>query len=243
MNAPLPCVLVVEDEPQMRRFLRAALEAREMRMIDAATAHQARTQVVAHHPDVVLLDLGLPDLDGIEVMVWLRTWTDVPVIVMSVRDREEDKILALDAGADDYLTKPFGVGELLARIRVALRHAERRQKLLSQPLFRVGDVEVDLERRVVSKGTHPVHLTPTEYKLLTVLVHSQGRVVTHNHLLKQVWGTSFGGDAHYVRVVMVQLRRKLETDPAHPQYLLTEPGVGYRMKEDMAAPPEQKSSA
>ena len=230
MNASWPTVLVVEDEPQMRRFLRATLETHEYRMIDATTAQQALAEAVTRNPDVILLDLGLPDLDGVEVLARLREWSEVPVIVVSARDQEEQKIRALDAGADDYLTKPFGAGELLARIRVALRHAVGQGKGADEPLFRVGDLEVDLAKRLVHVAGRAVHLTPTEYKLLSVLIRSGGRVMTHGHLLKKVWGTAFGEHTHYLRVFMAQLRHKLEADPARPQYLLTEPGVGYRIR-------------
>jgi len=230
MSAPLPTVLVIEDEPQMRRFLRATLENHEYRMIDAPTAQQALAEAATRSPDIVLLDLGLPDIDGIEVLERLREWTQVPVIVVSARDQEEQKIRALDAGADDYLTKPFGAGELLARIRVALRHADRKKDGADEPVFKVGDLEVDFAKRLVFVAGRAVHLTPTEYKLLTVLLRSGGKVVTHRHLLKEVWGMAFAEHTHYLRVFMAQLRHKLETDPARPRYLLTEPGVGYRVR-------------
>jgi two-component system, OmpR family, KDP operon response regulator KdpE len=230
MSAPLPTVLVIEDEPQMRRFLRATLENHEYRMIDAPTAQQALAEASTRSPDIVLLDLGLPDIDGIEVLERLREWTQVPVIVVSARDQEEQKIRALDAGADDYLTKPFGAGELLARIRVALRHADRKKDGADEPVFKVGDLEVDFAKRLVFVAGRAVHLTPTEYKLLTVLLRSGGKVVTHRHLLKEVWGMAFAEHTHYLRVFMAQLRHKLETDPARPRYLLTEPGVGYRVR-------------
>jgi two-component system KDP operon response regulator KdpE len=230
MNAPVPTVLVVEDEPQMRKFLRATLEAHSYRMVGAATGQEAIAEATTSTPDVVLLDLGLPDVDGVEIVRRLREWTDVPIIIVSARDQEKEKIRALDAGADDYLTKPFGAGELLARMRVAQRHADRRKEGTADPVFKVDDLEVDLAKRLVSVGGRTVHLTPTEYKLLTVLIRAGGNVVTHRHLLKEVWGVSFAEHTHYLRVFMAQLRHKLEEDPARPRYLLTEPGVGYRVR-------------
>jgi two-component system KDP operon response regulator KdpE len=231
MNAPLPTVLVVEDEPQMRRFLRATLEAHSYRMVGASTGQEAIAEATTSTPDVVLLDLGLPDIDGVEIVRRLREWTDVPIIIVSARDQEKEKIRALDAGADDYLTKPFGAGELLARMRVAQRHADRRKQGTADPIFKLDDLEVDLAKRLVSVGGRAVHLTPTEYKLLTILIRSGGRVVTHRQLLKEVWGVSFSEHTHYLRVFMAQLRHKLEADPARPRYLLTEPGVGYRVRQ------------
>jgi len=230
MNAPGPVVLVVEDEPQMRRFLRAALETHEYRMIEAKSGQEALAEVATRSPDIVLLDLGLPDTDGVEILTRLREWTEVPVIVVSARDQEDEKIRALDAGADDYLTKPFGAGELLARMRVALRHADQKKGGGDEPIFKVDDLEVDLGKRLVFVAGRAVHLTPTEYKLLTVLIRSGGKVVTHRHLLKDVWGMAFAEHTHYLRVFVAQLRHKIETDPARPRFLLTEPGVGYRMR-------------
>jgi two-component system KDP operon response regulator KdpE len=230
VSAPIASVLVVEDEPQMRRFLRATLENHEYKMIDAATAQQALTEASTRTPDIILLDLGLPDLDGVEILERLRDWTEVPVIVVSARDQEDEKIRALDAGADDYLTKPFGAGELLARIRVALRHADRKKQGAEEPLFKLDDLEVDLAKREVSVAGRAVHLTPTEYKLLSMLIRAGGKVVTHRQLLKEVWGMAFAEHTHYLRVYMAQLRHKLESDPARPRYLVTEPGVGYRLR-------------
>src|SRR5258708_2787596 len=230
MSAWGPVVLVIEDEPQMRRFLRATLEAHDYRMVDATTGQAGLAEATTRTPDIVLLDLGLPDTDGVEILERLRGWTEVPVIVVSARDQEKEKIRALDAGADDYLTKPFGAGELLARIRVALRHADRKKDGIDEPVFKLDDLEVDMAKRMVSVGSRAVHLTPTEYKLLSVLIRAGGKVVTHRHLLKEVWGVAFAEHTHYLRVYMAQLRHKLETDPARPHYLLTEPGVGYRMR-------------
>jgi two-component system KDP operon response regulator KdpE len=230
MNAALPTVLVIEDEPQMRRFLKATLETHSFRMVGVSTGQEAIAEATTCGPDIVLLDLGLPDVDGVEVVQRLREWTDVPILIVSARDQEREKIRALDAGADDYLTKPFGAGELLARMRVALRHASQRKNGTPDPLFKVDDLEVDLAKRLVSVGGRAVHLTPTEYKLLTVLIRSGGNVVTHRQLLKEVWGVSFAEHTHYLRVFMAQLRHKLEADAGRPRYLLTEPGVGYRIK-------------
>ncbi len=230
MSASGPVVLVIEDEPQMRRFLRATLEAHDYRMVEAATGQVGLAEATTRTPDIVLLDLGLPDTDGVALLEQLRGWTEVPVIVVSARDQEKEKIRALDAGADDYLTKPFGAGELLARIRVALRHADRKKDGIDEPVFKLDDLEVDMAKRMVSVGSRAIHLTPTEYKLLSVLIRAGGKVVTHRHLLKEVWGVAFAEHTHYLRVYMAQLRHKLETDPARPHYLLTEPGVGYRMR-------------
>ena len=230
MPAAAPVVLVIEDEPQMRRFLRAALESHDYRPVEAASAREGVAQATGRNPDVILLDLGLPDADGIDLTRRIREWSRTPIIVISARGKELDKIAALDAGADDYLTKPFGVGELMARLRVALRHAAHGPDAQPEPVFTVGDLRVDLVRRQVFVGDREVHLTPTEYKLLTVLVRYAGRVLTHRQLLKDVWGPNAVEHSHYVRVYMTQLRHKLERDATRPQYLLTEPGVGYRLK-------------
>jgi len=222
-----PTVLVIEDEPQMRRFLKASLEAHDYRLVEAVTAREGLAQAAGRTPDVILLDLGLPDLDGIELTRRLREWSRVPVIVISARGREQDKIAALDAGADDYLTKPFGLGELLARLRVALRRVAGDG---GEPVFAVGDLRVDLGARLVYRRDREVHLTPIEYKLLATLVRHAGKVLTHRQLLKEVWGPNAVEHTHYVRVYLTQLRHKLEDDPSRPRYLLTESGVGYRLK-------------
>jgi two-component system KDP operon response regulator KdpE len=214
----------------MRRFLRAALGAQDYGLVEATTARDGLAQAASRNPDVILLDLGLPDRDGLEVTRELREWSAIPIIVLSARGREQDKVAALDLGADDYLTKPFGVEELLARIRVALRHAALPPGAPPEPVFEAGDVRVDLVRREVRRGGQEVHLTPTEYKLLTLLIRHAGKVLTHRQLLKEVWGTNYADQSHYVRVYMAQLRQKLEADPARPRLLVTEPGVGYRLK-------------
>jgi two-component system KDP operon response regulator KdpE len=225
-----PVVLLVEDEPQMRRFLRAALEGNGYRLIESTTARDGLAQAAGRNPDAILLDLGLPDGDGIDVTRRIREWGTTPIVVISARGKEQDKIAALDAGADDYLTKPFGVGELLARLRVALRHATRSADGQATPVFTVGDLTVDLVARRVRLGETEVHLTPTEYKLLVTLVRYAGRVVTHRQLLKEVWGPNAIEHTHYLRVYMTHLRHKVEHDPTRPRYLLTEPGVGYRLQ-------------
>ena len=233
MSAPAgdpPLVLVIEDEPQMLRFLRPALEGHGYRMIEATSGRDGLTQAATRSPDVVLLDLGLPDQDGLAVTARLREWSQTPIVVISARGREEDKVAALDAGADDYVTKPFGVPELLARLRVALRHAARGDGAAAA-LVAVGEVKIDLEKRLVTRGGEAVHLTPIEYRLLAELARHPGKVLTHSHLLRQVWGPASAQQSHYLRVYMAQLRRKLEEDPARPRILLTELGVGYRLRE------------
>ena len=227
-----PTVLVIEDEAQIRRFLRATLTANGYQLLEATTAQEGLVQAATRQPEVVILDLGLPDLDGLEVTRRLREWTTMPIIVLSARGQEADKVTALDAGADDYLTKPFSVGELLARLRVALRHATRISQEPGEPTFVLGDLRVDLARRQVYIAEQQVHLSPIEYKLLTTLVRYAGRVVTHRQLLQEVWGPGYTEASHYLRVYMGQLRHKLEADPARPRYLVTEPGVGYRLKTD-----------
>ena len=228
MSAPGPLVLVVDDEPTMRRFLRPALEAQGYRVVEAVSAQEAVLQASSHNPDVVLLDLGLPDGDGVDVTRRLRSWSAAPIVVVSARDQEADKVAALDAGADDYLTKPFGTGELLARLRVALRHAARLRED-GDSVFESEGLRVDLGARRVARGGQEIHLTALEYKLLSVLVRHAGRVVTHRQLLKEVWGPSAVNETQYLRVYMAQLRHKIEKDPARPALLRTETGVGYRL--------------
>jgi len=230
MSAHDPLVLVVEDEPQMRRFLRAALTSRPFRIVEASTASEAVLAATSHNPELILLDLGLPDGDGIELTRRLREWSAVPIIVVSARGRESDKVEALDAGADDYLTKPFGLDELLARMRVALRHA-RDSSHPGQPVIEIGALKIDLDRREVTKDGNPVKLTPIEFRLLAYLARHAGRVVTHAQILREVWGGSSSALPHHVRVHMADLRAKIEDDPARPRLLTTELGVGYRLRE------------
>ena len=224
-----PLVLLIEDEPQMRRFLRVVLEGSGHRFLEAATAQEGLTLAASHRPHIILLDLGLPDMDGLELAKRLREWCATPILVLSARGQEMDKIGALDAGADDYLTKPFSTGELLARIRVALRH-EQKAEGTETPLFTLGRWRVDLAKRQVHVGGEEVHLTPLEYKLFTTLIRHAGKVVTHQQLLRDVWGGVPGAQPLYLRVYMTQLRHKLEEDPSRPRYLQTEPGVGYRLR-------------
>ena len=230
MSDPKPLVVLIEDEPQMRKFLLAALEPEGYHVVAVGTAREGMAQITGRNPDLVLLDLGLPDADGLDVTTSLREWSQVPVIVLSARARDLDKVGALDAGADDYLTKPFTVPELLARMRVALRHAAQREGGADEPEFAVGDLRVDLARRQVFVRGEVVHLTPTEYKLLIVMIRHAGRVLTHRQLLTEVWGINAIQHPHYLRVYMGQLRQKIELEPARPQYLLTELGVGYRLR-------------
>jgi len=221
-----PVVLVIDDEVQIRRLLQITLEADGYRVIEAAGGQDGLTQAATRRPDVVLLDLGLPDLDGVTVLKRLREWSHVPVIVLSVRDRDEDKIAALDSGADDYVTKPFSTAELLARLRVALRHA---LPVADNAIFRTGDLEVDLSSRRVTLKGNEVRLTATEYAMLRPLVRHAGKVLTHRHLLLEAWGPDYVGQTHYLRVYMARLREKLEAVPSRPELLITEPGVGYRL--------------
>lgn len=220
-------VLVVDDERAIRHFLNAALTAHGYAVFEAATGEEALAAVIAQRPDLIILDLGLPDIDGVEVTRRLREWSRLPIIILSVREQEEDKIEALDAGADDYLTKPFGIGELLARMRAAQRRAAQPQ---SMPTFQVGDLVVDLARRRVALGGNEVALTPTEYDLLRVLVQNAGKVLTHNYLLRQVWGSGYEDALHLLQVNISNLRRKIEPTPSRPRYIVTEPGVGYRLR-------------
>jgi two-component system, OmpR family, KDP operon response regulator KdpE len=233
VTEPTPLVLVVEDEPQMRKFVRIALEAHDYRVIEAATAAEGIQQAVSYSPDAVVLDLGLPDMDGMAVTRRLREWSTVPILVISARGQEESKVQALDGGADDYITKPFGAAELMARLRVALRHASASQEAPTSVVKIGGTVTIDLVKRLVHVGSEEVHLTPIEYKLLTVLVKHAGMVVTHRHLLEQVWGPGHAHQMQYLRVYMTQLRHKLEANPARPKFLLTEPGIGYRLKAEV----------
>lgn len=226
-------ILLVEDESPIRKFVRASLEGEGYRLIEAETGQSALAQAASQPPDLIILDLGLPDRDGLDVLRSLREWLSAPVIVLSARGQEKDKVAALDSGADDYLTKPFGIGELLARIRVALRHASRAAAGdKAEPRFTVGALTVDLASRRVFVNEKEIHLTPIEYRLLTTLVRHAGKVLTHRQLLKEVWGPGNAEEVHYLRVYLAGLRRKLEADPSQPRYLLTEQGVGYRLADE-----------
>ncbi|HXS16719.1 MAG TPA: response regulator [Polyangiaceae bacterium] len=231
MNEATVTVLVIEDEPEMRKFIRATLTSRGFRLLEAMCAAEGVQAMTSHNPDLVLLDLGLPDADGIDLTRELRQWSRVPVIVLSARGREDDKVAALDAGADDYLTKPFGVNELLARMRVALRHAQQRGGGLQVPSYEFGELKIDLVKREVFRGAQDLHLTPIEYKLLVLFAQHAGKVLTHRQILKEVWGPAYAAHTHYVRVHMAELRKKVEADPSRPKLLVTEPGVGYRLRD------------
>lgn len=228
-----PLILVIEDEPQIRRFLRASLTNHNYRLLEAETGTDGIEQILQHRPDLIILDLGLPDIDGLEVARRVREWSSTPIVVLSARGQEQDKVDALDIGADDYLTKPFGVAELLARLRVALRHAAQGDNSTPTPIFTTGPLRVDLVHQQVFVNNQEVHLTPIEYKLLAILVHHAGKVLTHRQLLREVWGPGYATESQYLRVYMGQLRHKLEGNPARPLFLRTEPGVGYRLLTDI----------
>lgn len=232
MTEPATTVLVVEDEPQVRRFLRTMLGGNGFRVVEAKTGAEGISQAATRNPDLILLDLGLPDGDGVELTRRLREWARMPIIIISARERERDKVEALDAGADDYLTKPFGADELLARLRVALRHAAQVARGNEESAFTVGDLTVDFATRRVFVREAEKHLTPTEYKLLTLFVRHAGKVITHRQLLTEVWGRSRAEQIDYLRVYMHQLRHKLEENPARPRYFINESGVGYRLRAD-----------
>lgn len=225
-------ILLIEDEPQMRRFLRVLLRGHGYQLFEAGTGEDGLTQAAARNPDIILLDLGLPDIDGIDITSRLREWSGTPIIVISAREQEMDKVRALDEGADDYLIKPFGSGELLARIRVALRHRAMRKSGQKEEVFSACGLKIDYMKRQVFLNGGEVHLTPIEYRLLTLLARNAGKVLTHNQILKEVWGLNYAHQTQYLRVYMTQLRHKLETDPARPLFLINEPGVGYRFKAD-----------
>jgi len=234
LSGDAPLILVVDDEPQILRLLRACLAAQDYRIIEASSGRQALTLAASQPPDLILLDLGLPEVDGLEVTRQIRTWSGVPIIVLSARGLEKDKVAALDLGADDYVTKPFGTEELLARVRVALRNASRNKADAQDAVFRTGELRVDRGARRVFTGDKEVHLTPIEYRLLATLVMHAGKVLTHATLLREVWGPHSEHETHYLRVFMANLRAKLEAEPARPRYLLTEQGVGYRLAIDPA---------
>ncbi|HSA60062.1 MAG TPA: response regulator [bacterium] len=229
MTTTNPSVLVVEDDSQIRQFLKVGLESNGYAYLESVQGKQGLSEVATRNPDLVVLDLGLPDMDGIDFLKNLREWSKVPVIVLTARGNEQDKINALDLGADDYLTKPFGVGELLARIRVALRHDAQRASGEDLPLFENGALRIDFVKRQVFVGDREVHLTPTEYKILTLLAHHAGKVLTQRQILTEVWGAAYAERGDYLRVHMHQLRHKIESTPARPKWLINEPGVGYRM--------------
>ncbi len=228
-NSNLPRILIVDDEAAILRLLHTSLDTGEFSLHEAESGHAALAAAVGVKPDLILLDLGLPDLDGVEVIRRIREWSPVPIIVLSVREREGDKIEALDTGADDYLTKPFGVGELLSRIRAALRRSLRE---VPEPVYRVDALEVDLARRRVSVAGQEVQLTPTEYELLRLLVTHAGKVLTHGQILRQIWGGAYAEQQNVLRVNISHLRQKIEEDASRPRYIITEPGIGYRLKGD-----------
>ncbi len=231
MSTPSPVALILEDEREIRTFVRTSLEAEGWQVVEAGTVKQGLVEAGTRRPDLVIADLGLPDGDGVDFIRQLRTWSGVPIIVLSARSREQEKVAALDAGADDYISKPFGVAELLARMRANLRRT-RTGRTAGDSVFQFGDVEVDMSARVVRKGGVEIHLTPIEYRLLGVLIGNAGRVLTHPYLLREVWGPSHSQSTHYVRIYMGNLRHKLEDDPAQPKHIVTETGVGYRLLVD-----------
>lgn len=222
-------VLVVDDENAIRRYLHTALSAQGFAVYEASNGQEAISAVLENRPDIIILDLGLPDFDGVEVTRRLREWSQTPIIILSVREAEQDKIAALDAGADDYLTKPFGTGELMARMRVVMRRLANRP---DEPVLQVDKLKMDLSRRLVTIADQEISLTPTEYEILRLLLQNAGKVITHRQLLRQVWGTAYESEMHILRVNISNLRRKIESDPARPHYLVTEPGVGYRLRMD-----------
>lgn len=232
MTEPAPIVLLVEDEAPMRKFICATLNSHDYRLVEADRAAQVGALVASHNPNLVLMDLGLPDGDGVELTRSLREWSRVPIIVISARDREEDKVAALDAGANDYLTKPFGVNELLARMRVALRSLQSINSVTKTvPVYEYGDLRIDLLNRTVTLSGQTLHLTPTEYRLLAFFAQNAGRLLTHRQILTEVWGPTSVYQTHNVRVHLAELRRKIERDPSRPKLIVTEPGVGYRLRE------------
>lgn len=230
MSKNLPKILIVDDEKAIQRFLKSALSGEEFTLYEAGTGQEALAAAAQLRLDLIILDMGLPDMDGLEIIQRLREWTQIPIIVLTVRERESDKISALDAGADDYVTKPFGIGELLARMRVALR---RSLQQVAEPVYKIDELEVDLARRRVLVSGKDVQLTPTEYDVLKLLVNHSGKVLTHRHILSRIWGDAYLEQPHILRVTISNLRHKLEPEPDRPRYILTEPGVGYRLKADL----------
>ena len=236
MTEPRATILVVEDEPEIRRLLRSSLASEGYRVVESANARRGTIDAGTHKPDLAIVDLGLPDFDGLEVIRRIREWSPMPILVLSARTHEKSKIEALDAGADDYLTKPFGVGELLARLRVALRHAGERQGDPAAARYELGALAIDVAHREVALAGHPIHLTPTEWSLLLLLARHAGKVLTHRRILEEIWGPSYVSQTHALRVHMSELRKKIEPDPARPRLIVNEPGVGYRLKD---LPPEE----
>jgi len=226
MEADGARILIVDDEKQIRFMLKTALGSYGFNTAESSTGREGLSQATIFHPDLIILDLGLPDMDGVEVIRQLREWTATPILVLSVREHEDDKIEALDAGADDYITKPFSMGELLARIRVALRHTAKTE---DEPVLAVGELTIDIPRRIVQVRGEEVKLTPTEYEILKYLALQAGRVVTHRQLLRAIWGPNYQDETHYLRIYVGQIRRKIESDPSQPSIITTEPGVGYRL--------------
>jgi two-component system, OmpR family, KDP operon response regulator KdpE len=230
MSRTDPVIIVIEDDPPIRKFLRTSLSTQGFSVFEAESGKQGLVEAGVRKPDLIILDLGLPDMDGLDVIRAIREWSSVPIVVLSARSQEQHKIDALDQGADDYLIKPFGFGELMARIRVALRHANRPTEGAPSDELLVGRLKIDLNNRQICVDGEEVHLTPIQFRLLSVLVKHAGKVMTHQQILREVWGPSYQENAHYLRIYMSQLRQKLEADPTQPQYLLTESGVGYRFK-------------
>ncbi len=229
MSVDGPKILIIEDEQEIRRFLRISLDSNGYRLVEAANGKDGVLQAASQQPDLIILDLGLPDVDGMQVIAQVREWSQIPIVILSARGQEHEKVSALDAGADDYLTKPFSVSELLARLRVALRRSSTVKGDSGEPIFELNGLKVDLPARQVFVDDMEIHLTPIEYRLLTTLIKYAGKVITHRQLLKEVWGPDSVFETQYLRVYVGQLRRKLESDPAQPRFLLTEPGVGYRL--------------
>ncbi len=230
MSHPIATVLVVDDEAPIRRFLEPAIKAAGWRLVEAGTAAQAILEATQSRPDAIILDLGLPDQHGVEVIRRVREWSKIPIIVLSAHGQEKDKVSALDAGADDYVQKPFGVNELMARVRAAMRRSEGNTNPAAQAMIKAADVTIDLSRRIVTRKGQEVHLTPIEYKLLATLAKNAGLVMTHRQLLREVWGPGHAEESHYLRIFMSQLRKKLENNPANPEFLISETGIGYRFK-------------
>jgi two-component system KDP operon response regulator KdpE len=228
MTGSNSCILVVDDEPEIRRFLRASLRAQQYEVLEASNGTQALELMTQHQPDLMILDLGLPDIDGVEITRRIREWSQIPIIILSVRDREKDKIDALDAGADDYLTKPFGVGELMARMRVVMRRISTEAQ---ESVFEIKGLKIDLSRHQVNLAAKDITLTPTEFDLLRVLIQNAGKVITHRQLIQKVWGSGYEDESRLLRVNISNLRHKIEPDPNQPYYILTELGVGYRFRE------------